>query len=144
MLIAILFFLEAVALIIAAIVGYVEPDLQSSAIDFVSRSAPFIREFDLVHFDLMLAPLLAVIDVLMALGIWFLQKWARAFIVVDIGYRLCDSAVAALYLWGSDRDKLRAITSTPHFVIGVLIDVIILGYFLDPDARRSFGMGDEE
>lgn len=143
-LIAGVFFLEAAVLVLAAAVGYLKPELQPNANKFIAQRAPYLQDLDLVKFGVMLAPLLAAFDAAKGLGIWFLKRWARVLIVLDLTYRLGEAAVAAVLLWGVDRKMLLSIVSTPAFAIGSVLNVIILGYLLDPDAKRAFGLRDDQ
>jgi len=141
-LVAAFFLLDATALLVAAALGHLLPGFQSSANNFIAQRAPFIRELDLVPFGVSLAPLVACFHAVQGLGIWFLKRWARTFVVLDLIYRLGDAAFAAVLLFGIDRKMLLSIVSTPSFAISAIAHVLMLFYLLDPDAKRAFGLRD--
>ena len=143
-LIALLFLLESIALILAALIGHFRPELRSSANEFVSQRAPLIQAFDLINWGVKLAPLFALFSIVEGLGIWFLKRWARTFVLWDLVNRLCGGAIAAVMLWSIDRNMLSSIISKPHFAIGVVINIYIVFFLLDPDAKRAFGMKEGE
>ena len=143
-LVAAFFLLDATALFLAAAIGYLLPGLQSSANNFIAQRAPFIKELDFVPFGVFLAPLIACFRAVQGLGIWFLKRWARTFIVLDLMYRLGDAAVAAALLSGVDRKMLLSIVSTPTFAINAIAHVLILFYLLHPHAKRAFGLRDDQ
>ena len=142
-LVAAFFLLDAAALLLAAAIGYLFPGLQSSANNFIAQRAPYIKEMELVPFGIYLAPLIAGFHVVQGLGIWFLKRWARTFIVFDLMYRLGDAAVAAALLSGIDRKLLLSIVSTPNFAINAIAHILILFYLLDPDAKRAVGLRED-
>jgi hypothetical protein len=137
-LVAAFYFLESAVLAIAAMVGYFKPDLRPMAEEFIVRRVPFIKEFDLTGYSIMLAPLLVATDAVLGLGIFSLQKWTRLFIVCDLSYRIGDAVVAAAALWAVDRKMLSSIVSTPTFLINATAHIAILLYLLDPDTKRVF------
>jgi len=143
-LVAAFFLLDAAALLLAAAIGYLFPGLQSSANNFIAQRAPYIKELELVPFGIFLAPLIAGFHVVQGFGIWFLKRWARTFIVFDLTYRLGDAAVAAVLLSSIDRKLLLSIASTPNFAINAVAHILILFYLLDPDAKRVFGLHDDQ
>jgi hypothetical protein len=143
-LVAAFFLLDATALLVAAAIGYLLPGLQTSANNFIAHRAPFIKELDLAPFGVFLAPLIACFRAVQGLGIWFLKGWARTFIIFDLMYRLGDAAVAAALLFGIDRKMLSSIVSTPHFAIYAIAHVLILLYLLGPEAKRAFGLRDDQ
>jgi hypothetical protein len=98
---------------------------------------------ELVRFGIYLAPLIAGFHVVQGVGIWFLKRWARTFIVFDLMYRLGDAAVAAALLSGIDRKLLLSIVSTPNFAINAIAHILILFYLLDPDAKCAFGLRED-
>jgi hypothetical protein len=143
-LISILFFLESVALILAAVIGHFRPELRLSANAFISQRVPLIQAFELDQWGVKLAPLFAIFSSVEGLGIWFLKRWARSFVLWDLVNRLCGGAIAAAMLWGPDRNMLSSIISKPHFAIGVVVNILIVFFLLDPDAKRAFGMKSDE
>ena len=143
-LIAALSLLESAALILAAIVGYLSPDLRPRANVSISQRAPLLQAFDAVDLGVRLAPLFALVNFIEGTGIWFMKRWARTFILWDLVNRLGGGVCAAAMLWAIDRQMLSSIVSAPHFLPGLVVNVVILGYLFDPDAKRAFGIRDDE
>ncbi len=73
-----------------------------------------------------------------------MKRWARTFILWDLVNRLGGGVCAAAMLWAIDRQMLSSIVSAPHFLPGLVVNVVILGYLFDPDAKRAFGIRDDE
>jgi hypothetical protein len=143
-LITALFFVESVALIAVAFVGYIRPALRSSANAYIAQRIPYLQAFGLVNLGVMLAPVFAIGSIVEGLGVWLLKRWARTFILWDLGNRLCGGAIAVAMLWAIDRGMLSSIVAQRHFLPGIALNVVIFGYFLDPDTKRAFGIRDDE
>jgi hypothetical protein len=143
-LIAALYMSESIALVLAAIIGRIKPELWLRADLFVAQRVPLIQLLGIADLGVMLAPLFAFISAVLGMGIWFRKKWARTLILWDLVNRLGGGACAAAILWSSDPQMLSSIVSAPHFLLGVVLNVLILGYLFDPDAKRAFGVKDDE
>ena len=139
-LIAALFLLETAMLIGAAVIGYLRPSLRSSANAFIAQRAPIIEALGMGAFGVQLAPLFAIVGAVEGLGIWLLKRWARTFVLWDLVNRLCGGGVAAAMLWAVDRKVLSSIISAPPFILGLLVNLMIVGFLLDPDSKRAFGV----
>ena len=142
--IAFFFLLEAIALLLAALVGHMYPAFRLAANMFISQRVPLLQAFAIVDFGVKLAPLFALINFLEGAGVWFMKKWARTFILWDTMNRLIGGACAAAVLWAIDRQTLSSIVSAPHFLPGVAVNIFIAGYLFDPDVKRLFGVKQAE
>jgi len=143
-LIAALFLLEGAAVIIAVGIGLSRPEFRSAANRFIAQRVPFIEELNGSRFSFFLATLSALVSFAEGLGIWYLKRGAGAFIVYDLTYRLGAGVVAAAMLWASDRKMLVSIVSPPQYVIGLVTNILVLMYLLDPEIRQAFGIPDHE
>lgn len=143
-LIASLFLLQSASWFIAAGAGYVWPAYRPRMNEFIVQRAPYLKDLRLFDSAYLFTPLLAVFDAAKGLGLWFLQRWARLLIVLDLIYWLGGVGVAAVTLWFMERGRLQAIVSTPNFAIGFVLSVVILCYLFDPDVRRFFNAPEGE
>ena len=143
-LIAGLYILESIALVLAAIIARIRPELWLRADLFIAQRVPLIQLLGIADLGVMLAPIFAVISVVLGMGIWFRKKWARTFILWDIVNRLGGGLCAAAILSAIDRQMLSSILSTPYFVFGVLANIAILSYLFDSDVKREFRIKDDE
>src|SRR5260370_2203479 len=87
-LIAALSLLESAALILAAIVGYLSPDLRPRANVSISQRAPLLQAFDAVDLGVRLAPPFSLVHFIERTGICFLQPSSRPFILCDLVHPL--------------------------------------------------------
>ena len=129
-LIAAYLFLKATALVLAVAVISKKPEYGQGAKEF-------ILNFDL-NLGVMAAPVFALLDVTVGMGIWWLKKWARMLIILDHSYALCRGIVASALLMGLDPKLLVSLTSTPYFAVNAVTCVTILFYLLDPDVKSKF------
>ena len=127
--------LKAGALVAAFAVTQTRPELRTDAEKFILYFA--------INFGSPLrlpsAIITGTLDVVLGLGIWFLQRWSRTIIVMSSSYGLCRMAVGSVILWELDRKFLLSQTSSPYFAVGVVSEVFILFYLLDPDVKQLFG-----
>jgi hypothetical protein len=143
-LVAALYVLESIALVLAAIIGRINHELWLRADVFIAQRVPLIQLLGIANLGVTLAPLFAMVSVVLGMGVWFLKKWARTFILWDIMNRLGGGLCAAILLWSMDRQMLTSIVSAHYFIPGVFANIVILGYLFDPDVKRAFGMKDDE
>jgi|HubBroStandDraft_4_1064222.scaffolds.fasta_scaffold62322_3 hypothetical protein len=142
-LIAAYFWIKGSILLLAGLTAHMRPDVGARANTLIFHLAPSIQQLQQVpvpnSYIAWAGVLFAVAEVVKGLGIWFLQKWARTFIVVTIVLSLGDAMAAAAFLWGMDRPMLMSIVGTPYFPAGLLLSFFILYYLLDPDVKAAFG-----
>ena len=92
----------------------------------------------------MLAPMFAIFETVMAVGIWFLKRWARTYILVTISCWFCQAGIAVAMLWAIERNFLISIIKGPYFAFGLVTSIVMFNYLLDPDTKRAFGVPDDE
>jgi hypothetical protein len=139
-LVAVLFLLKAAVLASAAGVAYVRPDLEASASQFVVGVAPVSRILG-ANLAVTLAPFVAVLELAFGAGIWFLRKWAWAWLVVMYGTALAVVALVVLVSFFYHA-VLSMLPRSAYFEAGFLLDTATLLYLLTPAAVRAFSESD--
>jgi len=89
-----------------------------------------------------LAPVFVLVDTTLATGIWFLQKWARTIIVIDLGWlygRVLLGLTVALPYYSFHRAQIQPINFPVSFEINIMAGIMILAALCDPDLKRAFG-----
>jgi hypothetical protein len=140
--IAYCFALRSLILIVAAAIGCVDPELRAGANDFIWHFAPWIKEADLVQFGIVLAPLMAIYDAVVGLGLWFLNRWVRAWVIVSFMYWVAYDGVKIMM--NRTMSSSSALNSAPYFAFEFAISVLIFGYLFVPDVRSAFGLRSDE
>jgi hypothetical protein len=140
MLIAGYFCLKAAVLSIAIAIAYTSPELQPDAKDLIAYLVPMITKLHIGSIDFVFALPFALLRLAVGLGIWFLKKWARTLVVLDLSWAFCRAAIGlAMYL--SIDHKLPPLPSSSlYLTIDVIISAYILVYLLDSDVKRTFGV----
>lgn len=92
--------------------------------------------------DIWLAPVFALVDVTLGVGVWLLQRWARTLIVIDLtwlfGRALVGLAAALVFFHGAvDFQNLSR-----YFIINLVASLMTLAFLLDSDVKRAFGLRD--
>lgn len=90
--------------------------------------------------DVWLAPVFVVIDSALGLGIWFLQRWARTLVVIDLTWLYGRALVGLIIVATVYRDSVRFVHPTIYFEINLLAGIIMLAALVDPDVKRAFGI----
>jgi hypothetical protein len=91
--------------------------------------------------DIWLAPLFVLVEATLATGIWFLQKWARTIVVIDLAWLYGRALVGLpITLALCHRHEVHFQNPSLYFDINVLAGLIVLGALLDPDVKHAFGM----
>ncbi|MGA8673332.1 MAG: hypothetical protein WB679_25885 [Terracidiphilus sp.] len=136
-LIAAFFFLKAAAIILALIVAHIYPGYRASAQEFIGQLAPLLQG---QHTDLgmLIAPFFSLLGIVIGLGVWFTKQWARTLLILDTGIPLGRLAIALVTITALDRKLFALLPSSAYFLIDVFSSILILGYLLDPNARRAF------
>lgn len=138
-LIALYLWLKATALIACAITAYLRPSTQSTANGVIEGLVPMIMAWREPADDIWLALLFALVDATLGTGIWFLQRWARTIIVIDLTWLFGRAAVGLLALVAIRPNGLHFRNPSPYFSINLVASFFILGSLLDPDVMRAFG-----
>jgi hypothetical protein len=88
-----------------------------------------------------LAPVFVLVDTTLATGIWFLQKWARTIIIIDLGW-LYGRALLGLFVglayYSSHRAKIQPMNLPVSFEINIVAGIMILAALFDPDVKKAF------
>jgi hypothetical protein len=138
-LIAFYLWLKAAALILSAISAYLYPSVQSTANGVIEDLVPMIMAWREPAHDIWLALLFALVDATLGIGIWFLQKWARIIIVIDLTWLFGRAAVGLLMIAAIHPNGLHFRNPSPYFSINIVASLFILCGLLDPDVMRVFG-----
>jgi hypothetical protein len=137
------FFLKSAVLLCVGAVGFLRPELQDSANEFISHLAA-TKLLHIVEYGVTLAPLFALFEVGMGSGFWFLKSWARYICLAEIYVYFCRGIVGLLLLWEMSHKAASSITSSPYFVIGLAQRTIVFFYLRDPDIKHAFGVPEGE
>ena len=130
------FGLKATILIFAGLIGCTKPELRGSANEFIWHLTPLIKLDDLTQYGIFLALLLGFYYAVIGLGIWFLSRWVRAWVVVSFLYWFADEGIDILL----DHKTLSALNSTPYFAFELVAGILILGYLFAPEVMQAFGI----
>jgi hypothetical protein len=147
-LIAAYLWLKAIVLIVCAVAARLHPSVRLTANEIIEGLVPMIMAWaGAAHdteYDIWMAPLFAVVDATLGTGIWFLQKWARTIVVVDLAWlygRALLGLPIALAFYSSHKDKVHPANLSVYFGINILAGLFILAALCDPDVRRAFRVG---
>ena len=133
--------LKAAALILAVVASHTEFELRSEAADFLLNVVPLIPKFGLQNYVSILAPVFALVDLVLGLGIWHLKRWARTFIVVNLTWGLARAGMFFVATAAFDRKMFPLIASSPYlpyFLFDLVSSVPIFFCLLDPDVMQAF------
>ncbi len=133
------FCLKAAMLPMAVAIAHMSPELQPAANELISHLSPIIHGFRIWGFEVFLALPFALLRLAVGLGIWFLKRWARTIIVLDLLWFFCRAAVGLGILLALDH-KLPPLASSPYLAVDIVISASILVYLLDPEVKRTFGI----
>ncbi len=89
---------------------------------------------------LTLAPILAAWEAAKAIGFWFLGRWARMLVLIDVYYYFGRGALAVAFLLGFDRPLLTSILASPYFGINLVLRLGFWYYLSNPDVKSAFGI----
>lgn len=139
-LIALYFFLKSAVLIVTAAIVRMRPELEPQANEFISHIVASVQDFNLLNLAAMLAPLYALFYAVLGLGVWFLRRWARLLILMNLLYGLGGVAVGLTILIIFDHKALSSLGSNPYLAFGLVVGLLMLRCLLDPDVERAFGV----
>jgi hypothetical protein len=138
-LIALYLWLKAAALAACATAAYLHPSTQSAARGIIEDLVPMISAWREPAHDIWLAPLFVLVDTTLGTGVWFLQKWARTIVVIDLAWlygRALLGLPLALALYHQDKAHFQ--NPSVYFDINILAGIFILAALCDPDVKRAF------
>jgi TRAP-type C4-dicarboxylate transport system permease small subunit len=125
---------------IAAAIAYTIPELKPVANDFIARLVPISLKLHVGSVIVICASLFSLLRLAVGLGIWFLERWARTIIILDLSWAFCRAAVGLAISISFDH-KLPPLPSSPlYLAMDIVISGFILVYLFDPDVRRAFGI----
>jgi hypothetical protein len=132
---------KAAVLIACVAAVHFRPSVRSTANEVIEGLIPMIMAWREPAHDIWLAPIFALADATLGVGIWFLQKWARTLVVIDLAWLYGRALVGlpvtlALYY----RDKVHFQNPSVYFDINFVAGIVMLAALCDPDMKRAFGM----
>jgi hypothetical protein len=139
-LISLVYFAASIVLAAASIVGRFLPAYRGIAIATISSLAPWSSELGHGNLGMTLAPIVAVWEAGKAIGFWFLWRWARMLVLIDVYYYFGRGALAVALLLGFDRPLLTSILASPYFEINLVLRLGFLYYLSDPGVKIAFGI----
>jgi hypothetical protein len=139
-LISLIYFAASGILAAASIVGRFLPAYRGTAIAVISSLAPWSSELGHGSLGMTLAPILAAWEAAKAMGFWFLWRWARMLVLIDVYYYFGRGALAVALLFEFDRPLLTSILASPYFEINLVLRLGFWYYLSDPDVMRAFGI----
>lgn len=130
-------FLDALILIVSAAAAYSLPEQTVSQINRFFGEMPYFKKLPLAvdPWSMLVAAFLGIWAAIKGLGIWFMQSWARVLIVIDLTCRFGDFAVLAGL---QDRKWLDSFLANPDFVVGFVVNLLILIYLSDAGVKEIF------
>jgi hypothetical protein len=132
--------LKALVIILAVVVGYLNPELQPEMNELISHVIPTIHSYHIDNYVLIYAPLFGILYIVLGFGIWFLKKWAWTIIVVDLSWAFGRAAIGLGMLIVTDRKTLQSLVLPPDLAVNIIISLFVLVYLINPDIKRTFGM----
>ena len=142
-LISLYLWLKAAALTACTIAVHLAPSTQTMANGIIEGLVPTIMALKSHTLTIWLAPIFVLVDTTLATGIWFLQKWARIVVVIDLTWlygRALFGLPVALAFYFSHKAKFHSINLPASFEINIVAGILILAALCDPDVKRAFGM----
>jgi hypothetical protein len=119
------------------------PETGLAANDLIANLLPIIRRFYAHNYEIFLAPIFVLLDMVLGLGIWFLQKWARTLAV----WVLLWEMLAILDMLSTTNSAHSfahrpTLAITPYIAVELIASLLILVYLFDPRIKRAFGVRD--
>ena len=137
-LIATYLWLKATVLIVCVVSMHFRPSVQPTANGIIEDLVPMIMGLKEPEMNIWLAPLFVVIDGVLGAGIWFLQRWARVVIVIDLSWLFVRAAVGLMALVILHPKGIQFRAPSPYFEVNILVSFMMLSWLLDPDIRHVF------
>ncbi len=136
-LVALYLCLKAAALTVCVIAVHLQSSTQPTANRVIEGLVPLIMAWREPAHDIWLAPLFALVDATLGIGIWFLQKWARTIVVIDLAWLFGRAIVGlpmVLAFGGHSQNP------SVYFDINIVAGILMLAALCDPDVKRAFGV----
>jgi len=131
--------LKAIILCLCVAAVYLRPANRPSANRVIEDLVPIIMGLREPKADIWLALLFVFTDLVLGLGVWFLQNWARIVIVIDLTWLFGRAAAGLLVLPLIPRSMLHLHAPSPYFAVNLAAGLLTLGCLLDPDIKGAFG-----
>jgi hypothetical protein len=88
--------------------------------------------------DIWLVPVFALVDATLCFGIWFLQKWARTIVVIDLAWLYGRALLGLPVTLAFYRHEAHFQNPSVYFDINIVAGIMILAALCDPDVKRAF------
>jgi hypothetical protein len=137
-LIAAYLWLKATVLMVCAVAVHFRPSTRPTANGVIEGLVPMIMAWEEPEHDIWLAPLFVLVDATLGTGIWFLQKWARTIVVIDLAWLYGRALVGLPMALAYHRDKVQFQSPPIYFDVNIAAGLFILAALCDPDVRRAF------
>ena len=142
-LIAFYLWLKAAVLAACTIAAHLDPSTHDKVSLIIIGMVPMIMALKSEILPIWLAPVFVLVDTTLATGIWFLQKWARTIIIIDLvwlyGRALLGLTVALAY-YSFHRAKIQPVNLPVSFEINIVVGIMILAALCDPRVKSAFGL----
>ncbi len=139
-LIAFYLLLKATVLTVCVIAARLRPSTQSTANEIIEGLCLMIMAWREPAHDVWLAPIFVLGNATLGIGIWFLQKWARTIVVIDLAWLYGRALVGLPVALVFHRDGGHFQNPSVYFDINIAVGIVILAALFDPDVERAFGM----
>jgi hypothetical protein len=140
--IAFYLWLKAAVLAACTVAAHLAPSTHDKASLIIIGLVPMIMALKSETLPIWLAPVFVLVDATLGSGVWFLQKWARTIVVVDLAWLYGRALLAlpvALAYYSFHRAKIQPINLPVSFEINIVAGIFILAALCDPDVKRAFG-----
>jgi len=139
-LIAVYLWLKAAVLLVCVVAVHYHPSVQPTTKEIIEGLVPYIMALKDSEIDIWLAPLFALVDATLGTGIWFLQRWARTVVVIDLAWLFGRALAGVSLALAIYRDKIHFRNPLVYFDINIMAGIMILAALCDPDVKRAFGI----
>ena len=117
------------------------PSVQPTANGIIEDLVPMIMGLKEPEMNIWLAPLFVVIDGVLGAGIWFLQRWARVIIVIDLSWLFVRAAVGLMALVILHPKGIQFRAPSPYFAVNILVSFMMLSWlWIQTSGTSSSGM----
>jgi hypothetical protein len=137
-LVALYLCLKATGLTVCVIAVHLQPSTQSTANAVIEGLVPMIAALREPAHDIWLVPVFALVDATLCFGIWFLQKWARTIVVIDLAWLYGRALLGLPVTLAFYRHEAHFQNPSVYFDINIVAGIMILAALCDPDVKRAF------
>ena len=140
-LVALYFCLRASALILALVLAQLRPEAGFAANDLIANLLPIIQRVYAHDYEMFLAPIFALLEIVLGLGIWFLRKWARTLAVWDLMWEML-ATLGMLSTTNSAHSFTHrpTLAITSYIAMELIASMLILVYLFNPLVKKAFGV----